>query len=150
MMSVKDNIKKFVINENEALDIFRSIRWACGIYCPTCGSFEINNRGPRGNTRRYTCKKCDTSFSDFTGTPFEKSKIPFGQVLWILTNIHNKSIKRMAEELQLNRKTVARYHKLIREHLLKNNIDPAFNGKIEYDEVYFNAGDKGVKKKLRE
>ncbi|MDR2624069.1 MAG: transposase [Methanobrevibacter sp.] len=133
-MPTKNNIKRFVISENEALDIFRSVHWSSGIYCPICGSFKIYNRGDRSNKRRYSCKECGTFFNDFTGTPFEKSRIPFGQVLWILTNIHNKSFKQVAEELQLNRKTVARYHKLIREHLLKNNIEPSFDDKFEFDE----------------
>ncbi|MDR1818679.1 MAG: transposase [Methanobrevibacter sp.] len=146
-MSVKNSIRKMVIDEEEALDIFRSIHWSYGVYCPVCNSFEISNRGKRGRTRRYSCKDCGTFFNDFTGTPFEGSKVPFGQILWILTNIHNKSVKQMAEELGLNRKTVARYHKLIREHLLKNNIEPSFDGELEFDEMYVNAGNKGVKKK---
>jgi hypothetical protein len=54
----------------------------------------------------------------------------------------------MAEELGLNRKTVARYHKLIREYSLKNNIKPSFDGELEFDEMYVNAGNKGIKKKI--
>jgi hypothetical protein len=52
----------------------------------------------------------------------------------------------MAEELGLNRKTVARYHKIIRNLLEKNHIDPSFDGKFEFDETYVTAGSKGIKK----
>lgn len=146
MESVKNSIKNMVIGEVEALNFYRSIHWSCGVYCPSCGSFEINNRGERGRTKRYSCKECGTFFNDFTGTFLERSKISFGLVLWILTNIHNKSVKQMSEELGLNRKTVARYHKLIRDLLEKNNVDPSFDGKLEFDETYVNAGSKGIKK----
>lgn len=146
MESVKSSIKNMVIDEEEALNFYRSLHWPCGVYCPSCGSFEINNRGGRGRGKRYSCKDCSTFFNDFTGTFLERSKIPFGEVLWILTNIHNKSVKQMAEELGHNRKTVARYHKLIRDLLEKNHVDPSFDGKFEFDETYINAGIKGIKK----
>lgn len=45
MESVKNSIKSMVIDENEALNFYRNIRWSCGVYCPYCGSFEVNNRG---------------------------------------------------------------------------------------------------------
>jgi transposase-like protein len=145
MESVKNSIKNMVINEEEALSFYRNLHWPCGVYCPTCGSFDINNRGGRGRTNRYSCKECDTFFNDFTGTFLERSKIPFGQILWILTNIHNKSVKQMSEELGINRKTVARYHKLIRDLLEKNHVNPSFDGEFEFDETYVNAGSKGIK-----
>jgi transposase-like protein len=146
MDSVKNSIKSMLVDEDEALNFYRSLHWSCGVFCPFCGSFEVNNRGTRGRGKRYSCKNCGTSFNDFTGTFLEKSKIPFGQVLWILTNIHNKSVKQMSEELGLNRKTVARYHKLIRGLLEKNHTDPSFDGKFEFDETYIIAGSKGIKK----
>jgi ABC-type dipeptide/oligopeptide/nickel transport system permease component len=81
-----------------------------------------------------------------SGTFLEGSKIPFGQILWILNNIHNKSVKQMTEELGFNRKTVARYHKIIRDLLEKNNVDLRFDGELEFDEIYVNAGSKWIKK----
>jgi transposase-like protein len=147
MESIKSSIENMVIEEEKALNFFNSLRWPVGVYCPSCGSFKINNRGGRGRTKRYSCKDCGTFFNDFTGTFLEGSKIPFGQILWILTNIHNKSVKQMSEELGLNRKTVARYHKIIRNLLEKNNIDPSFDGKFEFDKTYVNAGSKGMKKR---
>jgi hypothetical protein len=38
------------------------------------------------------------------------------------------------------------YHKLIRDLLEKNNIDPSFDGELELAETYVNAGSKGIKK----
>ena len=53
----------------------------------------------------------------------------------------------MAEELGLNRKTVARYHKLIRNLLEKNHVNPSFDGKFEFDGTYIIADSKGIKKR---
>lgn len=52
----------------------------------------------------------------------------------------------MSEELGLNRKTVARYHKLIRDLLEKNHVNQSFDGEFEFDETSVNAGVKGRKK----
>ena len=103
---------KFVINEEYAMKIFRSVRWADGIYCPECRSFDhVVNRGSRGKTNRYTCTSCGKNFNDFTNTPFAHAKISFGKILYILLHIEVKSMKKMAKELKLHRNTVQRYHK---------------------------------------
>jgi len=136
MDSVKNSIKSMVVDEDEAINFFIGVFIDLVVFSPSCDSFEVSNRGERGRGKRYSCKKCGTFFNDFTGTFLERSKIPFGQVLWILTNIHNKSVKQMSEELGLNRKTVARYHKLIRELLEENHVDPSFDGKFKFDETY--------------
>jgi len=52
----------------------------------------------------------------------------------------------LAKELKLHRNTIGRYHKRIREYLLKNHDQPTFNGEIEIDEAYIIAGEKGIKK----
>ena len=36
--------KLFIPDDNRALDIFRCIRWADGVYCPECKSFDIYKR----------------------------------------------------------------------------------------------------------
>jgi len=54
----------------------------------------------------------------------------------------------MAEELGLNRKTVARYHKLIRDLLEKIHRYASFDGEFEFDHTYVNAGSKVIKKNI--
>jgi len=70
METIADNMDKFVMTEDDALRIFRSIRWANGIYCPKCKSFHVHGKGVRGKSARYQCPKCGNNFSDFTDTPF--------------------------------------------------------------------------------
>jgi transposase-like protein len=144
------DLNKFTMNERDALALFRAIRWSNGVFCPNCKSSDIYNRGKQGRTLRYSCNSCKTNFSDFTGTIFEKSRLPFGTILWILTNIHNKSVLQMSKELKISRKAISRIVKLIRKSLLENNEDPLLEGEIEIDEMYLVAGDKGVKKNTPE
>jgi len=106
-------------NDERATKIFRCIRWANGVYCPKCKSFEINNRGTYGNLNRYTCKNCNTSFNDFTGTMFHKSKISLGEIFYILCNLGNKSIKQMSEELSCSRQSIHRISRIFNEELDK-------------------------------
>ena len=148
MITIVNNMDKFVMPEDFALALFRSIRWANGVYCPKCKSFTIQSRGEQNNSHRYSCTNCKNNFSDFTDTHFEYSKIPFGKILYMSVHLKNKSVNQLAKELHLHRNTVGRYHKRIREFLLENHADPTFNGEIGMDEAYIIAGDKGVKKPI--
>jgi len=149
METIANNMDKFVINEKDAMKIFRSIRWVDGVYCPKCKSFEgIVSRGKQGksNSNKYTCTKCNNNFSDFTNTFVKSAKIPFGKILYMIVHIKVKSMKTFAKELKLHRNTVQRYHKRIREFLLENHENVQFDGEIEMDETYIIAGEKGLKK----
>ena len=106
-----------VPDEKVAMAFFRSIRWVNGVYCP---SYNINNRGIQGRTRRYSCKDCGSNFNDFTGTFFHKSKIPLGIMLYILFNLDNKTTTQLSEELDYSRQCISRISKLFRDKLLTN------------------------------
>lgn len=110
-----------VPSDERITTIFRCIRWANGVYCPKCRSFEINNRGTYGNLNRYTCKNCNTNFNDFTGTMFHKSKISLGEIFYILCNLGNKNIKQMSEELNCSRQSIHRISKLFNEEIDKES-----------------------------
>ena len=109
-----------VPDEKLAMAFFRSIRWVNGVYCPKCKSYNINNRGIQGRTRRYSCKDCGSNFNDFTGTFFHKSKIPLGIMLYILFNLDNKTTTQLSEELDYSRQCISRISKLFRDKLLTN------------------------------
>ena len=109
-----------VPDEKVAMAFFRSIRWVNGVYCPKCKSYNINNRGIQGRTRRYSCKDCGSNFNDFTGTFFHKSKLPLGIMLYILFNLDNKTTTQLSEELDYSRQCISRISKLFRDKLLTN------------------------------
>lgn len=109
-----------VPDEKVAMAFFRSLRWVNGVYCPKCKSYNINNRGIQGRTRRYSCKDCGSNFNDFTGTFFHKSKIPLGIMLYILFNLDSKTTTQLSEELDCSRQCISRISKLFRDKLLNN------------------------------
>lgn len=129
------------------MDTFRQIRWSDGVYCPRCESFKIYKREFKGKTRRYSCNNCGNNFSDFTGTIFARKRLFLGEMIYILTNMDKKSVKRLSEELGRSRSTVHYLAKEFRQDLASSAPDPILQGTIEIDEMYIHAGDKGVKKK---
>ncbi|MDR2967500.1 MAG: transposase [Methanobacteriaceae archaeon] len=133
MDDIVDNKDKFFLKEEDALRIFRSIRWADGVYCPKCKSFNIYNRGIQGNSNKYSCNECENNFSDFTNTPFEYNKIPLAKIIYIIANMRSKSINKLAIELELHRNTVSRHHKRIREFFHKKHRNSSFDGETEKD-----------------
>ena len=140
----------FIPDEKRAMDIFRGIRWANGVYCPSCHSLSIENRGSQGKSCRYSCNGCGLNFSDLTGTIFAKRKLPMGDMLYILFNLDKKSIKRLSEELGHKWGNLYHLAQDFKEDLAKKSGDPKLQGKIEIDEMYIHAGSKGLKKSFQE
>jgi transposase-like protein len=97
--------------------------------------------------RRYLCRECEKHFTDLTGTIFSNKQLPLGESLYIITQLDKKSIKRLSEELGHKWETINRLAKDFKESLNQNTLDPLLKGKIEMDEMYIHAGDKGIKKK---
>lgn len=100
--------KVAIINEENATAFFRSIHWANGVYCPTCKSFNIYNRGKEGHVYRYSCKDCNSSFSDFTATIFHKTKLLLSEIIYIFFNRDIKSITQISKDLCRSRQTIYR------------------------------------------
>jgi hypothetical protein len=78
---------------------------------------------------------CGNNFSDLLTLLLNTVKIPFGKILYMLVHLKTKSVNQLVKELDLHRNIVGRYHERIREFLVKNHVDPAFNGEIEMDEA---------------
>ena len=103
-----------VADDEQAINIFRSIRWANGVYCPKCRSFEIimAGGGRNGKFNRYICKDCNANFNDLTGTIFHNSKMSLGEIFFALLTFNNKSVKQLSEELICSRQTI---HRLLKK-----------------------------------
>lgn len=67
-MYVTDVELHIIINE------FREARFSHGLRCPRCGHDGIQCWGWFSHRRRYRCRGCRRTFSDFTGTPAAYSK----------------------------------------------------------------------------
>lgn len=140
----------FVPDNERALNIFRCIRWSDGVYCPECHSDKVYKRGFVRKTpvRRYSCNECGKNFTDLTGTIFANKKLPMGEMLYIMSNLDKKSVNRLSEELGHKWESVYRLAKDFREFLAQKSPDPILSEDIEIDEMYYSAGEKGLKKTI--
>lgn len=141
-------LELFIPDEKKCLEFFRCTRWADGVYCPECKSFDVYKRGFTMNKklRRYSCNNCGKNFTDFTGTIFSNMHLPLSEMFYIIVNQDKKSTKRLAEELGHKWESVYRISKKFKEFLADKTGDPVLSGEIEFDEMYQSAGSKGLKK----
>lgn len=141
-------VKLFVPDDEKALEIFRCIRWSEGVHCPDCHSDKVYKRGFVRKTpvRRYSCNECGKNFTDLTGTIFYNKKLPMGEMLYIMANLDKKSVNRLSKELGHKWESVYRLSKDFKECLAKKSPDPILSGDIKIDEMYYSAGEKGLKK----
>lgn len=51
------------------LEAWRAARFSGGLECLYCGGCSVHKWGWSGDRRRYRCRGCGHTFSDFTGTP---------------------------------------------------------------------------------
>lgn len=118
--------------------------------CPHCGSKMIVKNSCNGQIQWYRCQNCKKSFSQFTGTFMEKTRIPWDAWVEILTGIlcHTKLLyiqKKLADDYGLagiDYKTVSAIrHKLM--HAMAEMPMPKLSGVIQIDETHFCEDQKG-------
>lgn len=63
-----------------------------------------------------------------------------------MANLDKKSVNRLSEELGHKWESVYRLSNDFKECLAEKSPDPILSGDIEIDEMYYFAGDKGLKK----
>ncbi len=111
------------------MDIFRSIRWANGVYCPRCKSFNVNKKGfidkgyPQGKIRKFKCNDCNHAFNDFSGTFFENSKMPISVLSYIIFNMYVMSVADIAEQTGYSRNTIYNVIKKINKYIHRSDFE---------------------------
>ena len=122
------------------------------LHCPYCGSSRVVRKGRMRNRpylQRYYCKNCGKWFNDLTGTIFSRRKISIRDVLlmaYLLLKL-GMSIMAISRELGVCYKTAYYTAKRILQQAeffrsMFKALPP-----VEIDEVYQNAGTKGLKKR---
>lgn len=104
-MEVDDSLSK-----QRAFELARQANFGDEVFCPTCHSRDIQKRGT--NTRgsqRYHCLYCGNFFSDLTGTPFAKRKIPVEVMTYIALNFEEMTESDIAEKFDLDPRVVRRF-----------------------------------------
>lgn len=131
-------------------ELFRQIRWPEGVVCPHCESQEVTEFCQyQEYFYRYTCRPCGRTFNDKTGTIFEQSKLPLtAGFVGIYLVARQRSTQTISDELGVDYNTALRMAQLIRGCIYCQKVVEKLKGKVEVDEHYQSAGEKGKKKKI--
>jgi transposase-like protein len=118
-----------------------------GLTCPHCQSSDAwVHRYYREPVLDYRCKSCGSVYNAFTGTVFSKTRRRPSELIMILRGVATAvPTARMARELNCSRAHLLELrHKLQANALARRDSTPLPDDKIEADEMYKNAGEKGI------
>jgi transposase len=120
-----------------------------GLVCPRCGigdRLKVHRRH-RAPIIDYRCDACGRVFNAFTGTEFHKTHRRPSEILLILRGIsQGTSTAQLARELDRHRPHLLRLrHRLQGRAMEAADSSPlADDAEVEADEMYQNAGEKGI------
>lgn len=112
--------------------------------CPHCGSFKYNKFGSDKGSKRYRCKECKRTFTEYTGTWLSKihKKDLTGKYIKLMRE--EKSLDKIKAELNINKKTAFDWrHKILSG--FENSEKGLFQGITESDDTFFLLSEKGMK-----
>ena len=73
------------------------------VFCPHCEGSDLYGHGTYKGRKRYKCKKCNTTFNDFTGTAISGIKIVKEFEKYIAMAIARPTIREVSKELEINK-----------------------------------------------
>ena len=138
-ISLKQILRLFPDNET-AEQWFIEQRWADGMYCPRCGSVNVQT-GAKHPTMPFRCreKDCGKFFSAKTGTVMEGSKIGYQDwiiaIFQIMTSLKSVSSMKLHRDLGITQKSAWFLAQRLRAALSQDGT--RFHGPVEVDETYF-------------
>ena len=112
--------------------------------CPYCASFKYTKFGTDKGSKRYRCKECKRTFTEFTGTWLSKlhKKDLTGEYIKLMSQ--EKSLDKIKVELGINKKTAFDWrHKILSG--IENSEKGSFQGITESDDTFFLFSEKGTK-----
>jgi len=135
---------KFSIIKNNiiATRILRKLRWNKQIYCPYCGC--IDDIKPHSNLKnglkRYFCDNCMKTFTDLTGTIYEKTKVSlwkwvYGLII-LLESTGSLSAAELSRNIEVSYPTALKMMRKIRKTLENDRFEGMLKGVCESDEAW--------------
>ena len=129
------------LTDDQAFDLFRSIRWADtdgDAVCGKCGGCECYTFKAR---RIFKCKACGSQFSVTSGTIFASRKMDLRDILAAIAIFVNgakgHSALQLSRDLDCQYKTAFVLSHKIREALAAEQAASTISGTVEVDGAYF-------------
>ncbi len=112
--------ESFLPDAEDCAEAWRQNRWDEGLYCPECGSDQVQTRQQnyRDHLHRYCCKACGKWFIDTTGTFLEASNVSLRRWVYFAREMDKgRAAGPIGEEIGVTKKTARRMAKTIRQAL---------------------------------
>lgn len=135
--------------ELDVIKHFISQKYPNGIYCPKCGATS-NVYHRHTSPRMCHCNNCNSEFSIFANTIFEKSDTDlrkwFYAINLVLISRKGISAMQLKREIGVTYKTAWRMLKQIRSAMGNTDMSKAFEAIVEIDETYIGGKPKKANK----
>lgn len=146
---MKNLTDKFKLTNNNlrAAKIIRKLHWNKQIYCPHCGCVnDIRKHSKMKNgIFRYFCENCSNTFTDLTGTVFEKTKVPLWKWIYCLIILFEStgclSAAQLSRNIKVSYPTAWKMLKKLRKYVKSEQYTGKLYGIIESDEAWISHKD---------
>jgi transposase-like protein len=123
-------------------EVFRATRFVRGVRCPRCRAADVRRWGGFAGRRRYRCRSCDRTFSDFTGTPLAYLKRIDRWSGHCASVEETETVREEAAHLGIHRNTAFRWrHRLL--HALDRRDATVLDGVVILRDTPFAHSEKG-------
>jgi len=112
--------------------------------CPHCGSFKYIKFGVDKGSKRYKCKECKRTFTEYTGTWLSRIHKKDLVESYLKLMSEEKSLDKIKEQLGINKKTAFDWRHKILSGIEHSGKGP-FQGITESDDTFFLISEKGSK-----
>ena len=147
-ISLVEIIRMFPDNET-AEAWFVAKRWPDGVYCPSCGS--LNVQAGAKHKMPYRCRDYRKRFSTKTGTVMQGSNLDYQTwaiaIYLSLTSLKSVASMKLHRDLKVTQKTAWHLAHRLREAYDRDGV--AFGGPVEADETYVGGQRKNMPKAKR-
>lgn len=130
-------ISKNYNTQFKCLKLLEKVRWNNIVKCPNCGSLETRNA--KNEMGRYACRNCLNTFSVFSDTIFEDTRLSlpkwFMAIGIVLNGKGGVSAKELQRSLGVTYKTA--YYTMMRIRVGMLLPETKLHGILEMDESYF-------------
>ena len=144
LISVAQEVLSTLFNSSEIRDNVKESRFSKGYECPKCQCKDVNKNGKSNGRQRYICKRCRTSFDEFTMSPFSNTKLGLDKWLkYCELMILGLSIRKCAEEVGVGVKTSFYMRHRILDVINLSLKNDKVEGIVEVDECFIKESFKG-------
>lgn len=120
------------------------------IGCPYCKSLQYVKYGTDKGSKRYKCKLCKRTFTEFTGTWLSKIQKKELIIPYLKEMQSEKSLDKIRKSLKISKQTAFNWRHKILSSIEDDKNEDDFTGITESDETFFLKSEKGSKITNRE